>query len=346
MSTNASPNPVPTSIKAWAVMKQGDQDLVPFEFTHPDALAANDVEIQVESCGVCHTDLTMLENGWGMTTFPFVGGHEVIGKVIEVGAKVPSSLHKVGDRVGLGYFSSYCGECDNCKVDLPVICTKRGISINGRHGGFAERVRCGASAAIPIPEGMNPDTAGPLLCAGNTVFTPLVSFDVAHDAKVGIVGIGGLGHLAIKFYKAWGCDVTAFTSSGKYKDAKAMGADQCVNSRDVEDIKKYSNQFDFILYTPDQEGPWNEYIAALKFHGRLNFVGIAPSITASIFSLLAEKSISGSAQCSPARTSEMLQFAAKHQIEPITEVSPMAKINDAFDKLRDGTIRFRGVVKL
>lgn len=332
------------TVKSWAIMEQGQTKLVPYEFTNEGPLAESDIEIQVESCGVCHSDLSMANNDWGFSAYPFVGGHEVIGKVVAVGAQ--ATRHTVGDRVGLGWFSGYCNQCNNCLDGHQEQCKGgQGSTIIGRHGGFAETVRCGATAAVKIPEGVNPDTAGPLLCAGNTVFTPLVSFGIKADAKVGVVGIGGLGHLAIKFYKAWGCHVTAFTSAGKFDEAKAMGADRAVNSREPKEIAKLADEFDFILYTANVEGPWDAYVAALTFRGRLNFVGLPPKVEASVFGLLGEKSISGSGQCSPARTVEMLKFAARHNIEPTTEVFPIAQINDAVEKVRDGSIRFRAVVK-
>lgn len=331
-----------TTVKAFAA-KEAGAALEPFEFKLEGDLKATEIDIQVENCGVCHSDLSMINNEWGFSAYPFVGGHEVIGKVAAIGSAVTN--HKIGDRVGLGWFCDYCATCNDCLAGNHTMCNDGQLTIGGRHGGFADRVRCGAIAAIPIPEGVAPESAGPLLCAGNTVFTPLVSYGIKGNAKVGVVGIGGLGHLAIKFYKAWGCHVTAFTSTPKFAEATAMGADRVVNSREEKEINALANQFDFILYTANQEGPWDAYVNALTFRGRLNFVGIPPKVSASVFGLLGEKSISGSGQSNPSRMLDMLKFAAKHKIEPTVEVFPFEEINKAFDKLKDGSVRFRAVVK-
>jgi uncharacterized zinc-type alcohol dehydrogenase-like protein len=200
-------------IKAYAANSPSGQ-LEPFEYD-PGPLDCNDIEIDVEFCGICHSDLSMLDNEWGITQYPFVPGHEVVGTVSAVGNQV-SSL-SVGQRVGLGWHSAYCMSCPSCFSGDHNLCNKAQPTIAGRYGGFADKVRAQASAVIALPQGMNPDTAGPLFCGGITVFNPLIQFDIKPTSKVGVIGIGGLGHIALQFLNAWGCEVTAFTSSERKK---------------------------------------------------------------------------------------------------------------------------------
>jgi uncharacterized zinc-type alcohol dehydrogenase-like protein len=197
------------SIRAMAALGP-KQPLQPFEYT-PGPLGSDEVEIAVESCGLCHSDASMLDNDWGMTTYPFVPGHEIVGKVSALGDH--TKRLKVGDRVGLGWYSSSCGACAQClSGDLNLCATAVG-TIVGRYGGFATRVRAHWSWVSPIPEKLDAGKAGPLFCGGITVFNPIVQFGVKPTDRVGVIGIGGLGHMAVKFLRAWGCEVVAFTSS-------------------------------------------------------------------------------------------------------------------------------------
>ena len=196
-------------IKAYAAMKPG-APLEPFEYD-PGKLAHDEVEIQVESCGICHSDLSMLDNEWGFTEYPFVPGHEVIGTLAAIGESV-KNLH-LGQRVGLGWHSGYCLSCHTCHSGDHNLCPSAQATIAGHHGGFANKVRAQAQAIVALPEALNPDTSGPLFCGGITVFNPLVQFDVKPTSRVAVIGIGGLGHMGLQFLNAWGCHVTAFTSS-------------------------------------------------------------------------------------------------------------------------------------
>ena len=221
-------------------------------------------------------------------------------------------------------------------------------TIIGHHGGFAERVRANAAWVIPLPEQLNPQTAGPLMCGGVTVFNPLLLAQVKPPARVGIVGIGGLGHMALQFARAWGCEVTAFSGSpDKESEAKSFGAHHFINSRDPEALKKAANSFDFILSTVNAPLDWQAYIEALRPQGRLHQVGaVTQPISLPLFPmLLGEKSFSSSPTGSPAAIATMLNFAARHNVRPTIETFRFSEVNDALEKLRQGKARYRIVLK-
>jgi len=329
-------------INAYAAHEPGGK-LLPFEYD-PGELGPEDVEIAVEACGICHSDLSMLYNEWGMTTYPLVPGHEVAGTVAAVGERVTNL--KVGQRVGLGWQSGSCGVCEWCLSGDHILCPHSEATIVGRHGGFADRVRAMARHVIPLPVALPSLSTGPLFCGGLTVFNPLVQFDIKPTARVGVVGIGGLGHLALQFLHAWGCDVTAFTSSPeKAEAALRFGANHILNSRDPQALQ--SRSFDMILSTASADLDWARYLAALRPKGRLHFVGIAPKpVVTQVFSLVdGQKSISGSPTGSPATLATMLDFVVRHAIEPAIEVFPFSQINEAMEHLRHGKARYRVVLK-
>ncbi|MDO3385467.1 NAD(P)-dependent alcohol dehydrogenase [Gilvimarinus sp. SDUM040013] len=331
-------------IKAYAAQSSG-APLEPFEFD-PGPLAGDEVEIDVESCGLCHSDISMLDNEWGFTQYPFVPGHEVIGKISAAGDKV-TNLH-VGQLVGLGWHSGYCNECQTCNNGDHNLCASAQPTIAGHRGGFADKVRAQAKAVVPIPDGVNPDTAGPLFCGGITVFNPLVQFDIPPTAKVGVVGIGGLGHMAVKFLNAWGCEVTAFTSSeAKRAEAIEMGAHKTLNSRSDSELEASAGYFDLILSTVNVKLDWNAYLNTLAPKGRLHMVGATlEPLDLGVFGLIgAQRSVSGSPVGSPATIKTMLDFAALHGIEPETETFAMSEINDAIARLREGKAHYRIVLK-
>ena len=320
------------------------QPLQPFEYT-PGPLGVGKVEIAVESCGICHSDLSMLDNDWGMSAYPLVLGHEVVGRVVAVGGH--TKRVKVGDRVGLGWNSSSCGSCAPCLSGNQNLCAAAEGTIVGRHGGFATRVRSHWMWAAPLPEALDAASAGPLFCGGITVFNPIVQCGVQPTDRVGVIGIGGLGHLALKFLRAWGCEVTAFTSSdSKRQEALELGAHQTLNSRDSDELKKAAGSFDFILNTTNVALDWNNYIAALKPKGRLHTVGaVLEPLDVAAFPLISgQKSISGSPLGSPATVDIMLEFCARHRIAPVTESFPLSRVNDALDHLRSGKARYRVVL--
>lgn len=329
-------------IRAYAAAEPGGP-IKPFEFD-PGKLDDHEVEIDVSYCGICHSDLSMLDNAWQITAYPFVGGHEVVGVVAAVGDHVTNV--RVGQTVGLGWFSRSCMECEWCMGGDHNLCQAAEGVVVGRHGGFADKVRCHSAWAIPLPEGIDVSKAGPLFCGGITVFNPIVQNHIEPRNRVGVVGIGGLGHMALGFLRAWGCDVTAFsTSPDKEPEARRLGAHHFVATRDKKALEKLVGCLDMILVTVNVDLDWDAYIAALRPKGKLHLVGAAQSVTATVFPLLlGQKSIGGSPLGSPTTIRSMLAMAARHNITPITETFPMNKINDAFEKLRHGKPRYRLVL--
>ncbi|WP_100642492.1 NADPH-dependent aldehyde reductase Ahr [Alteromonas facilis] len=331
-------------IKAYAASAPG-KPLEPFEYD-PGPLGPHDVEINVESCGICHSDLSMLDNEWGMTQYPFVPGHEVIGVIGAIGEHVTSV--SIGQRVGLGWHAGYCNHCQPCLSGDHNLCASAQPTIAGHHGGFADKVRAQETAVVAIPEGVNPDSAGPLFCGGITVFNPLLQFDISPTATVGVVGIGGLGHLALQFLRAWGCKVVAFSSSeAKKQEAMDMGAHDVINSRNSDEIAASAGRFDLIISTVNVKLDWAAYISTLAPKGRLHFVGATlEPIEVSAFALVSgQRSISGSPVGSPASIQKMLDFSATHGIEPITETFAFSEVNKAMDRLREGKAHYRIVLK-
>jgi len=332
-----------TLIKALAASGP-KQPLQPFEF-NPGPLGSEQVEIAVESCGICHSDLAMLDNEWGMTVYPFVPGHEVVGTVVALGEN--TKRVKIGDRVGLGWYSNSCGACAQCLSGNQNLCAKAEGTIVGRHGGFATRVRANWTWVSPLPAGIDASKAGPMFCGGITVFNPIVQCGIKPTDTVAVIGIGGLGHLALKFLRAWGCEVTAFTTSdSKREEALKLGAHRTLNSRNPAELAAAAGSFDFILNTTNADLDWNTYIGALKPKGRLHTVGVVPgAIALAAFPLIAaQKSFSGSPLGSPATTDIMLQFSARHGIAPTTEFFPMSRANEALEHLRSGKARYRIVL--
>ncbi|MBI1290139.1 alcohol dehydrogenase catalytic domain-containing protein [bacterium] len=332
-----------TTIKAMAA--EGPKgEMKRWEFSLPDSLKPHEIEIEVTHCGVCHSDLSMRDNDWHMTAYPFVPGHEVVGRVGRVGEHV--TMVKVGQTVGLGWYSHSCMTCRQCMSGDHNLCATAEQTIIGRHGGFADKVRCHEEWATPLPAGLDPAKAGPLFCGGITVFNPIVQFGVKPTDRVGVVGIGGLGHLALKFLNKWGCEVIAFTSSdSKREEALGLGAHRVVNSRDSNQLKSVAGSLDFIISTVNVALDWPAYINSLAPRGRLHLVGVAPDISLPVFPMVAgQRSVSGSPLGSPATTGRMIEFCGRHGIEPTTEHFPMSKANDAFEHLHSGKARYRIVL--
>jgi len=308
-------------------------------------LNPDEVEIEVDYCGVCHSDLSMLANDWGMSDYPFVPGHEVSGRVVEKGDQV-SNL-EVGQRVGVGWYASSCGECRQCVAGDQHLCSDAQGTIVNRPGGFAQRVRASSKWAFPLPDALDPAAVGPLFCGGITVFSPLVISGISPTDRVGVVGIGGLGHMALQFMNKWGCEVTAFsTSPEKEEHARKLGAHHYVNSRDSDQLDKVADSLDLILVTVNVELDWGKYIAALRPKGKLHLVGAAPKVESAVFPLIGgEKSIGASPTGSPSTMLNMLDFAARHNIAPEIDTMPMSEINEAFEKLEKESPAHRIVLK-
>jgi uncharacterized zinc-type alcohol dehydrogenase-like protein len=307
-------------------------------------LGSEDVEVAVEHCGLCHSDVSVLNNDWGISQYPAVLGHEVVGRVTAVGPATRGV--KVGQRVGIGWTAASCMHCRQCMSGDQHLCVTAQPTILGHRGGFATHVRCHWAWAIPLPEKLKYAEAGPLLCGGITVFNPLVLY-AKPTSHVGIVGIGGLGHMAVKFANAYGCDVTAFTSSeSKFDEAGEFGAHHVVSSRDSAAIKKLAGTLDLLIVTVNVPLDWNALIGTLAPKGRMHVVGAIPEpIPVAVFPLiLGQRSISGSPTGSPVDIATMLEFAARHGVAPQTEHFPMSRINEAFERLEAGKARYRIVL--
>jgi uncharacterized zinc-type alcohol dehydrogenase-like protein len=332
-------------IRAWAARIPGGP-LEAFEYD-PGPLGPEDVEIQVEYCGVCHSDLSMLDNEWGITTFPFVPGHEAIGRVAALGEVAKTKGLRLGQRVGVGWNVRSCLHCPQCLRGDFQLCESVQATIVGHHGAFAERVRAHWVWSVPIPDALGPGNAGPLLCGGITVFAPLMQLQVPPTARVAVFGIGGLGHMALMFAKAWGCEVTAFTSSpSKVQEAMSFGAHHTASSRSTADMQRLAGAFDFIFITANAPLDWQGVINMLAPQGRLHFLGaVLEPVPVPIFSLIMQqRAVSASPTGNRAQIDSMLRFATHHHVAPKVEHFAMHRVNEAMDHLRAGKASYRIVL--
>lgn len=330
-------------IKAFAAFEPRGE-LKPYEYD-PGPLKTNEVEIDVQYCGICHSDLSMIDNEWGMTRYPLVPGHEVVGTIAKIGDGVKHLT--IGQIVGLGWHAGYCNECISCRTGDHNLCTTAQATIVGHHGGFADKVRALANSVVPVPKDIDLESAGPLFCGGVTVFNPLVQFDIKPTNKVAVIGIGGLGHMALQFLNGWGCEVTAFTSSkNKKKAALSLGARHTLNSSDPKEIEAAAGRFDMIISTVNIKLDWNLYLGTLSPRGRLHFVGVTLNpLDINVFSLIsAQRSVSGSPSGSPLTIAKMLDFAKHHNIKPVIEKFGFDDLNEAIKRLRSGQVRYRIVL--
>jgi uncharacterized zinc-type alcohol dehydrogenase-like protein len=328
--------------KAW-IAKAAKQSMA-LETIDLGALEAEDVEVMVEHCGLCHSDLSVMNNDWGISQFPAILGHEVVGRVTALGPAAKGLT--IGQRVGLGWFSGSCMHCRQCMSGSQHLCSQAQATIIGHRGGFASQVRAHWAWVIPLPKTLNFGDSGPLLCGGITVFNPLAMY-VRPTDRVGIIGIGGLGHMAVKFAAAYGCDVTAFTSSErKFDEAKGFGAHHVVSSKDSAAIQKLAGSFDLLISTVNVKLDWDALIGTLAPNGRLHVVGavLEPIPVAAFALIMQQRSVSGSPTGSPVAIADMLDFAARHNVAPQTEHFPMSRINEAFARLESGKARYRIVL--
>jgi len=331
-------------INAWAATKAGGL-CQPYTFD-PGPLGPHQVEIAVEHCGICHSDLSMLDNHWGISQYPLVPGHEVVGTIQAVGDQVEGLT--LGQRVGIGWMARSCMHCHSCISGEHHLCSQGQGTIVGRHGGFADRLRCHWAWALPLPAALDGPAVGPLLCGGITVFAPLLIHGILPTARVGVVGIGGLGHLAVKFLRAWGCEVTAFTSSeSKREEARRLGAHRVVSSTDGRALRAIAGSLDLILVTVNVPLDWKAIQGTLGSKGRIHMVGavLEPIPINAMSFITGQQELSGSPIGSPGAIATMLDFAARHQILPQVETFPMSQVNEALEHLRAGKARYRIVLE-
>ncbi len=318
--------------------------LEPFAFD-PGPLPPEEVEVKVTHCGLCHSDVSMLDDEWGMSKFPLVPGHEVVGTVAALGDQAKGLT--LGQRVGVGWWAASCLSCPECLAGRHNLCQKAQGTIVGRHGGFADRVRVQWTWARPLPEALDGAKTGPLLCGGVTVFAPFLSYHVPPTAKVGIIGIGGLGHMALQFANKWGCEVHAFTTSdNKEAEARQLGAHYVHNTRREGTLKNLAGSLNLILSTINAPLDAPALLETLAPLGRLHVVGavLKPLEVPAFGLILGQKSVSGSPSGSPTAIDHMLAFSARHSVAPVVEMFPMSKVNDAFERLRSGKARYRIVL--
>lgn len=319
--------------------------------------ADTDIEIDILFCGVCHSDLHTARNDWGGSIYPAVPGHEIVGRISKVGSAV--SKFKVGELAAVGCMVDSCGECPSCKKDLEQYCVPGFTgTYNGkdRHlggqtfGGYSEKVVVDERFVLRVPENLDPAAAAPLLCAGITTWSPLRHWKVKEGDHVAVVGLGGLGHMAIKLAKALGAQVTLFSRSPeKEKDAKALGADAVVISTDKQQMAGAKNKFDLIIDTVPYVHDVNEYIPTLTISGTLVLVGylgpLDPMLN-TVPMILGRKSVAGSVIGGIAETQEMLDFCGKHNIVSEIEIIKMQDINEAYERMLKSDVRYRFVIDM
>ena len=329
--------------------------LAPFEIRRRDPLAT-DVAIEILFCGVCHSDLHMARNEWQNTTFPIVPGHEILGRVTAVGGAVKK--FKVGDLAAVGCMVDSCRTCSSCARGLEQFCQKGStFTYNGEdahmggttYGGYSERIVVDEAFTLKVPGNLDPAGAAPLLCAGITTWSPLRRWNATKGRRVGIVGLGGLGHMGVKFAHAFGAHTTLFTTSpSKAEDGRRLGADDVIISTDAEQMQKHAGTFDVILDTVSADHDINAYMQMLGLDGVLALVGAPPSpMQLSAFSMLfPRRQIAGSLIGGIAETQEMLDFCGQHGITCDVELIRMQQINEAYERMLRSDVRYRFVIDM
>ncbi|KAG2694402.1 hypothetical protein I3760_08G141900 [Carya illinoinensis] len=344
----------PIKAVGWAA-RDSSGVLSPFKFSRR-ATGEKDVRFRVLYCGICHSDLHMVKNEWGTSIYPLVPGHEIVGEVTEVGSRVKKV--KVGDKVGVGCVVGACHSCENCNNDLEVYCPKMILSYGAcyydgtvTYGGYSDTMVADERYILRLPENMPLDAAAPLLCAGITVYSPLKYYGLAEPGKhIGVVGLGGLGHVGVKFAKAFGAKVTVISTSSSKKDEalEHLGADSFLLSSNQEQLEASLGTFDGILDTVSAMHSILPLIGLLKSHGKLVMLG-APEkpLELPVFPLLmGRKMVAGSATGGMKEIQEMIDFAAKHNITADIEVIPIDYVNKAMERLAKGDVRYRFVIDI
>jgi len=340
--------------KAYAALNE-KTPLAPFEFDRRD-VGQNDILIEILYCGVCHSDIHQARGEWGNSTFPMVPGHEMVGKVTKVGAKVTS--YKVGDIAGVGCFVDSCRTCASCSSGEEQYCSNHvSFSYNGTEqdkttptrGGYSSQIVVDEKYALKVSPNLDLKAVAPLLCAGITTYSPLKHWKVGPKSRIAVLGLGGLGHMGVKFGKAFGAHVTVIsTSPSKEGDAKRLGADAFLLSTDAEQIQKAADSFDLILDTVSAEHDLNSVLSMIKLDGTLVVVGVpsqAPAVHP--FSLIPRRrSLAGSMIGGIRETQEMLDFCAEKGIVSDIELIPMNEINNAYTRMIKNDVRYRFVIDM
>lgn len=315
-----------------------------------------DVEIDILYCGVCHSDLHFARNDWGMTQYPVVPGHEIVGKVTNIGSSVTN--YKVGDIVAVGCLVDSCRTCNNCKNDLEQYCHSWVGTYGGydqhldttTHGGYSEKIVVDQAFVLSVPDHLDLAGLAPVLCAGITTWSPLRYWNVTKDSKVAVVGLGGLGHMAIKLAHALGAHVTLFSrSTNKIADAKALGADEVIISTDDAQMESAMGQFDLILDTVPYEHDFNPYINTLNTNGTLVILGYLGPLDPPLVSvgmIMGRKTVAGSLIGGIAETQELLNFCGEHNITSDIEVINMQEINEAYERMLKSDVKYRFVIDM
>lgn len=342
------------TIKAYAA-QAADSLLAPHQISRRD-LNPNDIHIEIIYCGVCHSDLHTARNEWGNTTYPVVPGHEIVGRVIDVGKDVKK--FKKGDLAGIGCLVDSCRECENCKNDLEQFCLNGCTgtynapekTIGGMtYGGYSKQIVAPEDFVLHISDKLPLEGVAPLLCAGITTYSPLRHWKVGKGDKVGILGLGGLGHMGVKLAVSMGAEVTMLSHSpSKEVDAKKLGAQNFVLTSDEAQVKKVQNYFDFILDTVSAVHDYNFYLSMLTTNGVMVCVGVPPTPAQipAMSLILGRKSFAGSLIGGIAETQEMLDYCAEHNIVSDIELIKMSEINDAYERMLKGDVRYRFVIDM
>ena len=311
----------------------------------------HDVQIEILFCGICHSDLHMVRNEWGGgTVYPIVPGHEMVGRVTQVGSAV--TKYKPGDLAGVGCMVDSDGTCPNCKTGLEQFCPNLTLTYNSpdkhlggvTYGGYSDSIVVDERFVLRVPTNLDLAAVAPLLCAGITTYSPLRHWGVTKGNKVGVVGLGGLGHMGVKFARAFGAHVVVFTTSpDKKEDALRLGADEVVVSRNADEMQKHAGSFDFILDTVSANHDINAYLNLLRLDGNITLVGVPekPLEVAAFSLIVGRRSLSGSNIGGIAETQEMLDFCGEHNITADVEVIPIQKVNEAYERLLKSDVKYR-----
>jgi alcohol dehydrogenase (NADP+) len=329
--------------------------LAPYSFERRDP-RPHDVLIEIQYCGVCHSDIHQVRDEWGGSIYPMVPGHEIVGRVTQVGSHV--TKYKVGDLVGVGCMVDSCRECENCKHGEEQYCedgftgTYNSMERDGKtiaQGGYSNQIVVDESFVLKVSEKLPLEAVAPLLCAGITTYSPLRHWKVGKGHKVAVLGLGGLGHMAVKFAASFGAEVTMLsTSPSKEQDARRLGAHHFALTKDPEQVKALASKFDFIINTVSAPHDYNTYIGMLKLNGVMICVGApeVPTPVAAFALIMGRRSVAGSLIGGIQETQEMLDYCAEHNIVSDVEVIPMNQINEAYERMLKGDVRYRFVIDM